>query len=90
MTPRGSELSRFSSGNTRFSESGGSKSGNIRADSDAEPPPASPCHHVTTSPKPPAPTPPDPELAAVVAAWPALPPAIRAGVMALVRAGGGT
>lgn len=28
----------------------------------------------------------DPELAAVVAAWPDLPPAIRAGVLALVRA----
>ena len=30
----------------------------------------------------------DPDLAAVVAAWPGLPPAIRAGVLALVRAGG--
>lgn len=33
------------------------------------------------------PTPPaDPDLAAVVAAWPQLPPAIRAGVLALVKA----
>ena len=31
----------------------------------------------------------DPELAAVVAAWPTLPPAIRAGVLALVAAAGG-
>ncbi|GIK17963.1 MAG: hypothetical protein BroJett004_01270 [Planctomycetota bacterium] len=31
-------------------------------------------------------TPTDPELAAVVAAWPDLPPAIRAGVLALVKA----
>jgi hypothetical protein len=33
-------------------------------------------------------TPPtDPDLSAVVAAWPTLPPAIRAGVLALVKAG---
>ncbi len=37
------------------------------------------------TPTPPA-TPPDPHLAAVVAAWPDLPPAIRAGVLALVKA----
>jgi hypothetical protein len=39
-------------------------------------------------PTPPAtpPKPTDPELAAVVAAWPDLPPAIRAGVVALVKA----
>jgi hypothetical protein len=32
----------------------------------------------------------DPELAAVAAAWPALPAAIRAGILAMVRAAGGT
>ena len=31
----------------------------------------------------------DPDLNAIIAAWPTLPPAIRAGVIALVRAGGG-
>lgn len=31
---------------------------------------------------------PDPELAAVVAAWPTLAPAIRAGIVAMVKAGG--
>jgi hypothetical protein len=30
----------------------------------------------------------DPDLAAVVAAWPALPPAIRAGILAMVNAAG--
>ncbi|NOT01404.1 MAG: hypothetical protein HOP29_12335 [Phycisphaerales bacterium] len=32
----------------------------------------------------------DPELAAVVAAWPTLPDAIRAGIVAMVRASGRT
>ncbi len=71
MTPMGFELSRFPSGNAGVSESGGSKSGNIRPVSCAPTPPAKPT---------------DPELAAVVAAWPDLPPAIRAGVLALVKA----
>jgi hypothetical protein len=31
----------------------------------------------------------DPDLDAVIAAWPNLPPAIRAGVLALIRATGG-
>ena len=34
-------------------------------------------------------SPTDPELAAVVTAWPDLPPAIRAGIMAMVAAAGG-
>ena len=33
-------------------------------------------------------TPADPDLAAVVAAWPELPKAIRAGILAMVRAAG--
>jgi len=36
---------------------------------------------------PPAPT--DPELAAIVAAWDGLPTAIKAGIVALVKAGAG-
>jgi hypothetical protein len=37
-----------------------------------------------------APTPTDPELTAVVAAWPDLPRAIRAGIVAMVGAAGGS
>jgi len=51
---------------------GGSKSGNIDAGCGGSPTPATPA---------------DPDLSAVVAAWPDLPPAIRAGVVALVKAG---
>lgn len=69
--------------NSGVAESGGSKSGNIggRFGDSAE----------VAEPIPPTtPTPPDdPELATVVAAWPSLPPAIRAGVVAIVKAAGG-
>jgi len=61
-------------GNTPVSESDGSKSGNIGAGFGPATPPVKPT---------------DPELAAMVAAWPDLPPAIRAGVLALVKAAGG-
>ncbi|MCC6228384.1 MAG: hypothetical protein IT432_04065 [Phycisphaerales bacterium] len=62
------------------SDSRGNKSGNIGAGSGGSEPPR------PTPPTPPA-TPADPELAAIVAAWPILPAVIRAGVLALVRAG---
>jgi len=71
MTPTGSELSRNPSGNTHVPESGGSKSGNKGAGLGPATPPAKPT---------------EPELAAVVAAWPDLPPTIRAGIVALVNA----
>lgn len=77
MPPEGLEHSRFSPGNTRVPDSRGSKSGNIGAGS--------------TPPTPP-PKPTDPDLAAVVAAWANLPPAVRAGIVAMVGAavpGGG-
>ena len=82
MTPWGSELSRIPSGNAGIGDSGGSKSGNIRAGFGSPTPtptstPATPAH-------PAKPT--DPELAAIVAAWPNLPPAIRAGIAAMVTA----
>jgi len=35
-------------------------------------------------------TPQDPDLAAVVAAWPGLPEALRAGIVAMVNAAGGS
>lgn len=71
MPRSGLEHLRFPSGNAGVSESGGSKSGNKGGGFGPPTPPA---------------TPTDPELAAVVAAWPDLPPAIRAGVLALVKA----
>jgi hypothetical protein len=76
MPPEGLEHLRFPSGNAGVSESGGSKSGNKGAGFGPPTP-------RTTPPKPT-----DPELTAVVAAWPDLPPAIRAGVVALVKAAG--
>ena len=74
VPPEGLEQSRFPSGNAGVGESGGSKSGNKEAGFGPPTPPATP------------PKPTDPELLAVVAAWPDLPLAIRAGVMALVGA----
>ena len=77
MPPEGLEQSRFPTGNAGVSESGGSKSGNNWEGLGLPTPPATP------------PKPTDPELAAVVAAWPDLPPAIRAGIVAMVGASGG-
>ena len=77
MTPWGFEHTAISAGNAGVSESGGIKSGNIGAGF------GPPTHSATPN------LPTDPELAAVVAAWPDLPPAIRAGVLALVKAAGG-
>jgi hypothetical protein len=70
VPPEGLEQSRFPSGNTGGSDSSGSKSGNKGAGFG----PATPAK------------PTDPELAAVIAAWSDLPPAVRAGITALVRA----
>lgn len=81
MGATGLEPSRDSGEKAGGSLSGGNKSGNKQADSGA---PA----HLPPTPVPAKPT--DPELAAVVAAWPGLPPAIRAGVIALVNAGNTT
>lgn len=58
-------------GNTLVSDSGGSKSGNKAADFGQPTPTAKPA---------------DPELAAVVAAWSDLPPPVRAGIVAMVKA----
>jgi len=74
MTPMGFEQSKKPTANSPVSESGGNKSGNTGPDS---------------GPKVLPPTPTDPELAAVLAAWPTLPPAIRAGMLAMVRVIGG-
>ena len=66
----GLEPSQFPSRNTLVSNLAGSKSGNNEA-------------MVATPTISTVPT--DPKLAAIVAAWPTLPPAIRAGVMAMVK-----
>ncbi|MBL9032754.1 MAG: hypothetical protein JNM80_13755 [Phycisphaerae bacterium] len=82
MGDTGLELPANPAGNTPVSESGGSKSGNKGGGFGSPTPPAS-----ATAPTPATPT--DPELAAVVAVWSDLPPAIRAGVLALVKAAKG-
>jgi hypothetical protein len=43
-------------------------------------------HSADSAPNPVPATPTDPELATVVAAWPHLPPALRAGILAMVAA----
>lgn len=84
VPPEGLEPLRFPSGNTGDADSGGSKSGSTGADPHALKPadPAPPASLPQALP----PAPADPDLAGVVAAWPHLPPAIRAGVLALVTA----
>lgn len=72
------------------SNSRGSNSGSIGPGSgDSEPPASQPpaLAPITAPVAPQTPAnPADPELAAIVAAWPTLPPAIRAGIVALVHA----
>jgi len=79
MGRAGLEQPRNPSGKPHPPKEGGSKSGNTGAGSGPPTPPATP------------PEPTDPELAAVAAAWPGLPPALRAGIAAMVKAatGGG-
>jgi hypothetical protein len=73
MGPAGSEPPHDSSGKTRVPDSGGAHSGALSGDSDPKTPPAPPA---------------DPDLSAVAAAWPNLPLAIKAGILAMVRATG--
>jgi hypothetical protein len=74
----GFEPSQFPPRKPLVGDSGGSKTGNTGAET--PPTPVS-----TSTPTPPAPeAPADPELAAVVAAWADLPPAVRAGIVAMV------
>ncbi len=71
MGSPGLELPRFPSGKSGVEWSGGNKSGNTDA-------PRGDFGGVAV--------PTDPELAALIAAWPDLPPAIRAGIVAMVAA----
>lgn len=64
-------------GKTRVSDSGGSKSGNKGSDSALPPPAKAPATPPTAA---------DLALARVVAAWADLPPAVRAGILAMVDA----
>lgn len=77
MGRAGLEHPTNAAGNTGVSETGGNKSGNI-----------GPVSGDPIAPATPPATPTDPELAAVAAAWPTLPPAIRAGIVAMVAAAG--
>lgn len=74
----GLEPPRFPCGKQGGPSEGGAQSGALPGDSAPKPAPATP-------PTPPA----DPDLGAVVAAWPALPPALRAGIVAMVKAARG-
>lgn len=74
MPPEGLEHHANPAGNTRVPDSGGSKSGNNGGGLGPPMPPTMPT---------------DPGLAEVIAAWPDLPPAIRAGIVAMVKAAGG-
>lgn len=82
--PDWNRTSPDSIGNTEISAPGDAKSGALRGDSGSATPPASGGAAVS-APIPPAP-PTDPDLAAILTAWPSLPPAIRAAVRAFVDA----
>jgi hypothetical protein len=83
MTPAGIEQVAKPSGNPHIPETGGSKSGNNHAG-------FGPCSDgaASSTGAPTTGTPTDPELRAIMAAWPTLPPAIRAGIVAMVKVGG--
>jgi hypothetical protein len=77
MTPWGFEPQRFPTGITAVHKSGGSKSGNKGVGFGSPTAPATPA---TGTP------PADLGLAVVVAAWPDMPEALRAGITAMVKA----
>lgn len=77
MPAEGLEHPANPAGNSRVPDSGGSKSGNNGGGFGPATPPATPT------------LPTDPELAAVVAAWSDLPPAVRAGIVVMVKVAGG-
>lgn len=74
MTPMGSELLLVPQRNSVVREAGGSKSGNTGV--------VAATATLAVIPTKPA----DPALAAIVAEWPNLPPAIRSGMVAMVQA----
>lgn len=78
MGATGLEHPSIPTGKSQVSDSGGSKSGNKSGNKSGS---------NAGGPEPTLPTDPpaDPDLAALVRAWPDLPPALRAGIVALVR-----
>jgi len=90
VTPWGFERSQNPSGNDEVSAEGGAESGAVgrktppQGGTKGEAPRPVP---ETRGPDPT--TPPDADLARVAAAWPSLPTAIRAGILAMVTAAGG-
>jgi hypothetical protein len=76
MTPLGFALSQNPSGKPGVCDSGGAESGAVGGDS----PGTTSIGQARIA---------DPDLAAVVAAWTNLPPAIKAGILAMVGASGG-
>lgn len=71
MGDTGLEHPQNPSGKSGVASESGAKCGALPGDSD---------------PKPALATPADPDLSAVVAAWPNVPPAVRAGIVAMVKA----
>lgn len=89
MGAAGFEHPPETSGNSRVSETGGSKSGNIRGGSAPSTPPDAPPPTAPGAETEGAAEGQDADLRAVVEAWPTLAPPIRAAVLAMVRAVGG-
>jgi hypothetical protein len=77
VTPRGFEPLFKSSGNMNIPHFGSAKSGAYLSDFTSENAASPPCET-------PAPT--DPDLSALVSAWSKLPSALKAGIVAMVRA----
>ncbi len=75
MPPEGLEPAPESSGNTAIPETGSAESGAHSDDSGSKAPTGNPT-----------PDPLTPDLRALVDAWPDLPPAVRAGILAMVEA----
>ena len=76
MEAAGIELPTHSTGKSHYANQSGAESGALGAQSNANPVNATHCE----------PKPIDSDLAAIIAAWPTLPEAMKAGILAMVRA----
>jgi len=88
IPPRGIEQGAGKQGNSQVSETGGAESGASGADfAPSGPAGAAGGHDAGGAPGgPDAPAPSHPDLAQVIAAWPTLPAALKAGILAMVKA----
>lgn len=78
MGDTGFEHPAYLSGKSHVRSSGGNNSGNKRTETGPQTPPAPPAAmHIPPT---------DPELTGVIVAWADLPPAVRAGIVAMVQA----